>query len=200
MNLYMSGLFYLHIAPFKQGGYPMKRCLYFAVIFSILITPIWSNTEVPPSQKARLIESYGKIPLSFTVNQGQLDSRVKFTTRGSGCTMFFTQEGTTFLLSREREEKLTPSGGEKQSALPLIFGKEKGSGDEFRRGGKVENKLTPLVPLCVGSALWEGSTLAITVWSDNSQTDEIGGMLTDYSFIFRIWDLETERVYYAGRY
>ena len=51
--------------------------------------------------------------------------------------------------------------------------------------------------LCVGTALWEGSNLAITVWGDNSQTEEIDGMLTDYSFIFRIWDLETGRAYYA---
>jgi len=52
----------------------------------------------------RIIENYGKIPLTFTVNEGQYAPEVKFVTRGSGCTMFFTQEGTTFLLSRETEE------------------------------------------------------------------------------------------------
>ena len=56
------------------------------------------------ANQAQIIENYGKIPLAFTKNNGQYDPQVKFTTRGSGCTMFFTQEGTNFLLSRETEE------------------------------------------------------------------------------------------------
>jgi len=55
------------------------------------------------TQMIAVAENYGKIPLAFTANYGQLDSRVKFTTRSGGTTMFFTQEGTTFLFSRETE-------------------------------------------------------------------------------------------------
>lgn len=55
------------------------------------------------TQMNAVVENYGNIPLAFTANYGQLDSRVKFSTRSSGTTMFFTQEGTTFLLSTETE-------------------------------------------------------------------------------------------------
>ncbi len=53
------------------------------------------------ANNSRIIENYGKIPLSFTINKGHYDQQVKFTTRGSGCTMFFTQEMATLLLPCE---------------------------------------------------------------------------------------------------
>jgi hypothetical protein len=36
------------------------------------------------------VESYGKLPLSFEINQGQTDSQVKFISRGSGYSLFLT--------------------------------------------------------------------------------------------------------------
>ena len=56
------------------------------------------------ADRTQILDNYGKIPLSFTINNGQYDPQVKLTTRGIGCNMFFTQDGTTFLLSREKEE------------------------------------------------------------------------------------------------
>jgi hypothetical protein len=38
----------------------------------------------------RLVESYGKLPLSFEINKGQADSQVKFLSRGSGYSLFLT--------------------------------------------------------------------------------------------------------------
>ena len=88
----------------------MKRFQYvlsgISIVFFTILSPLITFAELSQSHKAQLVENYGKIPLSFTVNQGQFDSKVKFTTRGNGCTMFFTQEGTTFLLSREKEESV----------------------------------------------------------------------------------------------
>jgi len=88
----------------------MKQYLCIVLIVSIILfvflIPFEINAEVSQIQKANMIDSYGKIPLAFTANKGQLDSQVKFTTRGSGCQMFFTKEGTTFLLSRETEESI----------------------------------------------------------------------------------------------
>ena len=80
--------------------YPMKTLSQIALFLFIAFI---GETE---ASQANIIENYGKIPLSFTVNQGQLDPQVKFTIRGSGCTMYFTQEGTTFLLSRETKRPL----------------------------------------------------------------------------------------------
>src|SRR6266545_4093124 len=49
-----------------------------------------SSKSIPPDtersakqSKNRIIESYGRIPLSFEPNQGQADSRAKFLSRGS---------------------------------------------------------------------------------------------------------------------
>ena len=79
----------------------MKSAISFvlACVFVIIFCVIPADAN-----KAQIIENYGRIPLAFTLNNGQYDPQVKFTTRGSGCTMFFTQDGTTFLLSRETEE------------------------------------------------------------------------------------------------
>jgi len=83
-------------------GLHMKALLFSSVLVSLLLFCRISAS----ADQARIIENYGKIPLSFTINNGQYDPQVKFVTRGSGCTMFFTQEGTTFLLSRETEESI----------------------------------------------------------------------------------------------
>ena len=77
----------------------MKHLISILFLFSVFTTPVQAN-------KARIIENYGKIPLAFTLNQGQVDSQVKFTTQGNGCSLFFTPAGTTFLLSRETEESI----------------------------------------------------------------------------------------------
>ena len=76
----------------------------FASRFLILLCISFFWCGKAAADNARIIENYGKIPLAFTLNQGQLDSNVKFTTSGNGCSMFFSPEGTTFLLSRETEQ------------------------------------------------------------------------------------------------
>jgi hypothetical protein len=43
-----------------------------------------------PAVQSRRVESYGKLPLSFEINQGQTDSQVKFISRGSGYSLFLT--------------------------------------------------------------------------------------------------------------
>lgn len=45
-----------------------------------------------PVNQAQPVETYGKLPLSFVANQGQTDSRVKFLSRGSGYSLFLTQD------------------------------------------------------------------------------------------------------------
>jgi hypothetical protein len=45
-----------------------------------------------------LLQGYGKLPLSFEVNQGQTNGRVKFLSRGSGFTLFLTGDEAVFAL------------------------------------------------------------------------------------------------------
>jgi hypothetical protein len=58
-----------------------------------------SNTVAPKAAKStakrvarpRASEDYGRLPLSFEVNQGQTDAQVSFLARGQGYTLFLTR-------------------------------------------------------------------------------------------------------------
>src|SRR5438034_9355174 len=68
--------------------------------------------------QARVTESYGKLPLSFEVNRGQMDSDVKFFSRGSGYGIFITP--TEMVLSLGRGSRQETKGPEalKRNAGP----------------------------------------------------------------------------------
>ena len=51
------------------------------------------------SPKARLVRNMLQSPMSFEVNQGQTDSRVKFLSRGSGYTLFLTSSEAVLALN-----------------------------------------------------------------------------------------------------
>ena len=51
-----------------------------------------------PKTQAKILESYGKLPLSFEANHGQTDARVKFLSRSSGYTLFLTGDAAVFSL------------------------------------------------------------------------------------------------------
>src|SRR5437867_643998 len=48
--------------------------------------------------QARVMESYARLPLSFEANRGQMDSDVKFFSRGSGYSIFITPTGAVLTL------------------------------------------------------------------------------------------------------
>jgi uncharacterized protein (TIGR03437 family) len=50
------------------------------------------------AEEARVSELYKKLPLSFELNRGQVDGRVKFLSRGSGITVFLTGTETVLAL------------------------------------------------------------------------------------------------------
>ena len=54
----------------------------------------------------KIVESYGKLPLSFEANQGQTDAKVKFLSRGSGYTLFLTGDEAVFSLRRSQPSDL----------------------------------------------------------------------------------------------
>jgi len=49
----------------------------------------------------RLVEGFGKLPLYFVENQGQLDERVAYTIQGSDKTIYFAPDGVTFALTKQ---------------------------------------------------------------------------------------------------
>jgi Beta-propeller repeat len=54
--------------------------------------------KLDPKTQGRLLENYGKLPLSFEANHGQTDARVKFLSRGNGYTLFLTGDEAVFSL------------------------------------------------------------------------------------------------------
>ncbi len=52
------------------------------------------------TSRVRVAEAYGKLPLSFEINQGQTDGHVKFLSRGSGYSLFLTSTEAVLSLHR----------------------------------------------------------------------------------------------------
>jgi len=65
------------------------------------------NTGYGSAPQPRLIESYGKLPLSFEINQGQTNPTAKFLSRGRGYSLFLTgNEAVLALRKGSRQSKV----------------------------------------------------------------------------------------------
>ena len=64
----------------------------------------------------QVMEVYGKLPLYFIENQGQLDPRVAYYIQGGDKSIYFTGSGVTFLLTAA----LTAAGDEEPAAEALV--------------------------------------------------------------------------------
>ncbi len=86
----------------------MKR-IYFASLFLLLNTtflfsqsnPVSLANQTNPKAQARILDTYGKLPLSFEANHGQTDARVKFLSRGGGYSFFLTQSGAVLSFAQD---------------------------------------------------------------------------------------------------
>ena len=67
-------------------------CLIIISFYTISISAI-SASQVTD---ARISKSYGKLPLSFVENKGQMDKRARFVIRGPRASAFFRNDGVTF--------------------------------------------------------------------------------------------------------
>ncbi len=56
--------------------------------------------DAEPQTYSSLAENFGKLPLSFEANNGQVDDSVKFLSRGNGYTLFLTSNETILSLRR----------------------------------------------------------------------------------------------------
>jgi hypothetical protein len=56
--------------------------------------------------RARVSETYGKLPLSFEVNQGQADPQVKFLSRGHGYSLFLTPAEAVLTLRNDERRMM----------------------------------------------------------------------------------------------
>jgi len=58
-----------------------------------------------PGEKVRLVQSYGRMPLSFEPNEGQTDGRVRFLARGGGYTIYLTDDEAVLTLRKPQPEQ-----------------------------------------------------------------------------------------------
>ena len=61
-----------------------------------------SSAAPVPTAQARILNDYGKLPLSFEANHGQTDKRVKFLSRTGGYTLFLTGDEAVMALSGKK--------------------------------------------------------------------------------------------------
>jgi hypothetical protein len=71
-------------------------------------------SAAPTKTQPQLVASYGKLPLSFEANQGQTDARVRFLARGSGYTIFLTDDEAVLTLKKSSvvsgQSSVAPTG------------------------------------------------------------------------------------------
>jgi len=92
--------------PLKSVSVLILLALGFAAVFaphSIGESIQWPNiphTEKPNPPAPH--DAFGRLPLSFELNQGQTDARVKFLARGQGYALFLTDNGAVFSFSETK--------------------------------------------------------------------------------------------------
>ena len=59
-----------------------------------------SAPQTDPKAQAKILDQYGKLPLSFEANHGQTDTRVKFLSRGRGYSLFLTRNEAVIALKK----------------------------------------------------------------------------------------------------
>jgi hypothetical protein len=60
------------------------------------------TSSIPGSAALKVDQDFGKMPLYFIPNQGQMDAQVAYYLQGKDKTIYFTSEGLTYLLSERR--------------------------------------------------------------------------------------------------
>jgi hypothetical protein len=70
---------------------------------SALVVPPIRTSHIHPAE-SRILDSYGKLPLSFEANHGQADAQVKFLSRMGGYTLFLTGDEAVLAFSGKKAE------------------------------------------------------------------------------------------------
>jgi Calx-beta domain/Beta-propeller repeat len=64
-----------------------------------------ADPAVTAPDKARLTEKFARLPLSFEINKGQIDQRVKFLSHGAGYDLFLTANEAVLKVQKARDAK-----------------------------------------------------------------------------------------------
>lgn len=88
--------------------------------------PVVSSVQMQEVARAKVVSSYGELPLSFEPNQGQTNERVKFMSRGGGYSIFLTEKevvlalrGVTESTARKGKERARANAAAKSDVLRM---------------------------------------------------------------------------------
>jgi hypothetical protein len=106
---------------------PLFQCLATALMFPQSITPSARaispfvaspsrTSQADPRAQTKILDEYGRLPLSFEANDGQTDARVKFFSRTSGYSLFLTQDEVVLTLDGGKATNSSPQGLKPASA------------------------------------------------------------------------------------
>jgi hypothetical protein len=102
------------------------KSLRLACMLTILLSTsvlAQSNRGLPqpdPAARGKIVQSYGKLPLTFEANQGQTDARVKFLSRGSGYTLFLTGDEAVFSLRGSEARPSASTVGDRLNTKAVV--------------------------------------------------------------------------------
>ena len=101
--------------------------------------------------KVGLEKGFGRLPLSFEVNQGQTDAGVKFLSRGKGYTLFLTPNAAVLSLKRGQESRsrmldVKSVGSLSKSRTPKSVSKDSQSATEVQNPAVLRIKLVGANP------------------------------------------------------
>jgi hypothetical protein len=129
----------------------IRRTLVGIYVAAWILSAVPLRAKEPAAGSARLVETYGKMPIYFVENLGQLDRRVSYYVPGNTTSLYFTSRGLTFALSspkRSSEQQeaarwavaldfvgarrgLKPEGAERTDAVVSYF---KGPRSDWKTG------------------------------------------------------------------
>jgi hypothetical protein len=69
--------------------------------------------------KKQIVENYGRLPLSFEINEGQIDREVKFFSRGAGYGLYLTSSEAVMVLNKPARSKPAEPDKENKAATPV---------------------------------------------------------------------------------
>ncbi len=86
----------------------------------VRVTPVGAHgvrsVATPP---VHANNDYGRLPVYFVENRGQLDSRVAYSVQGRDTSIYFEKQGVTFALTEKKSEKKADNAGLQMASLRL---------------------------------------------------------------------------------
>ena len=95
--------------------------------------PVTQSTD--EAVRANVLEAYGKLPILFVHNQGQLNDNVEYYAKASGQTLYFTNEGIVFDLVRYEQAEETKLADRKAERLVFSLDFLGANGSPVIQGG-----------------------------------------------------------------